>query len=270
MSRILLKFVNQPVLILKINDNDVCNNWLQLVRSNIYRNGIPVFRDPRRYTKNYLAHLIDLANEKFSWDFVNQINSLADTTTLHKHIETSLADGFACTSEEHDDLFHELHYALHCVERYNFNISTGISDIQVEWYNNDGYPLDETFNHQLTLNFGDIKLQNPYVGHIPYQIWQQRDTSNVAQTCRFHDFVRPGFFINTKTNESNHTSDFSIGEYISWWKTNAPAFVEEKTIDRILHYTGHAVIGHVENLDDLQQVASSQNLLEFEDMEIIW
>jgi hypothetical protein len=268
MSRILLKFVDQPVLILKINDNDVCNKWLQLLQSNMFRNGIPIFRDPKKYTKKYLAHLIDLANKNLNWDFVNQINSLADTTRLHKHIETNLADGFACIPEEHDNLYHELHYALHCVERYNFNIPTVTSDIQVEWFNNDGHPLDETFNHQLMMNFGDIRLQNPYVGHMPMQIWQQHDTSNISQTCKFHDFVRPGFRIQTILEKQNY--NFSISEYMAWWKTNAPEFVKEKTIDRILHYTGHPVIGHVENLDDLQQVVSSQHFLEFQDMEIIW
>jgi hypothetical protein len=137
--------------------------------------------------------------------------------------------------------------------------------LQIEWFNDEGFPLDETFNHQLIMNFGDIKIQNPHVGHIPFLAWAQNDYSNVNQTCRFHDFVKPGIYIECR--ENNHGMDFSISEYLNWWKTNAPEFVNTHGIEKLLHYTGQPVIGRVKNLEDLRTVINSDNILILEKVE---
>jgi hypothetical protein len=115
------------------------------------------------------------------------------------------------------------------------------------------------------MNFGDIKVQNPYVGHIPTLAYYQNDCSNIMQTCRFHDFVKPGIYIETR--EDKYYNNFSISEYINWWTTNAPEFVSTHGLEKLLHYTGQPVIGRVENLDDLHRVVNSDLILELEKVE---
>jgi hypothetical protein len=112
------------------------------------------------------------------------------------------------------------------------------------------------------LEFGDIKVQNPYVGHIPLLAYQQNDYSNILQTCRFHDFVKPGIYIETREDHGYH--DFSISAYINWWKSHAPEFLASHGLEKLLHYTGQPVIGRVVNLDDLRTVVNSDSILELE------
>jgi hypothetical protein len=234
--------------------------WLKLFKKN-YQQEFPIFRDQKKYTLEYLNQLALQAKTKLDWDCETDIKSIEDTVRLHKNLETMLANGFNSIPAEYDNLIHELHFCLHKAEYIDIKSQTNNRHwLQIEWFNNDGVPLDLTFKHIRKLEFGDIRLQNPYVGHIPWQVYEQNDYENIFQTCKFHDFVRPGLYIHT----GSPMPDINLDEYMVWWQTNAPEFVVQHGMNKILHYTGHPVIGRVTNLNDLEIVVNSNDILELE------
>lgn len=256
----IVKFKGLPELRINLHDNSTVCDWLELFENN-YNKEFPIFRDQKKYTVDYLRELALEAKNKLNWDCETEFSSINDTVKLHKCLETTLAAGFSSIAEVHDNLIHELHFCLHKVEYIDFNlVNSSRKFLQIEWFNNDGFDLDEQFKHKLHIEFGDIRLQNPFVGHIPLQIFDQNDTSNIMQTCKFHNFVRPGLYIHSKHEIHN----FNLSEYISWWKTYAPEFVKYHSMEKILHYTGHPVIGNVINLNDLEIITHYENLLELE------
>jgi hypothetical protein len=100
------------------------------------------------------------------------------------------------------------------------------------------------------MKFGDIKLQNPYVGHHPLQIYLEKDFSKIAQTCKLHDFVKPG--INIVIEDFNHNVDNDI--VIQNLKSYDSNFVNEQTEERIRKFIGYPVIGRVVNQSDLIEI----------------
>ena len=54
---------------------------------------------------------------------------------------------------------------------------------------------------------------------------------------------------------------------MQWFKKNAPDFVKEHGMEKILEFTGHPIIGNVVNLDVLAEVCK-QPLLELESVTV--
>jgi hypothetical protein len=260
LSDIVIKFKNQPELNIVLDDNSTVDAWVELFKKN-YQQEFPIFRDQKKYTLAYLNQLALQAKNELNWNCETDIKSIEDTIRLHKNLETMLANGFNSIPAEYDNLIHELHFCLHKAEYIDIRSQTNNRQwLQIEWFNDDGVPLDLTFEHIRKLKFGDIRLQNPYVGHIPLQVYDQNDYENIFQTCKFHDFVRPGLYIHT----GSPMFDINLDEYIAWWQTNASEFVIQHGMNKILHYTGHPVIGRVTNLNDLEIVVNSNDILELE------
>jgi hypothetical protein len=117
--------------------------------------------------------------------------------------------------------------------------------------------LPDDFNFKSKLEFGDVKLQNPYVGHNPLFVYQQNDYTSISQTCKFHDLVRPGINLVIKKYE---IENFSMDECLQWFSTHGPEFVNRHGIEKIKHYVGLPVIGRVLNLDILEQIANAPKL----------
>ena len=253
-------FENCRPLDIKLHDNEVAQNWKKLFQKNLAQS-LPLTKNHQQYSFTYLQTLIHQANQKLTWNFDCEIVGIPDTVKLHKHIETVCAEGFASIPAEHDNLIHEIHACIHALEAsHNLAGDTvpphdGI--LTLEWYNDDGFALDINFEHKFSLEVGDIKLQNPYVGHSPLQVYRTNDYSNINQTCRFHDLVRPGLTIVTQAHNRN---DFSLSHYIKWWRAHAPSFVAQHSIETILHYTGHPVIGRVVNYEDISQISTARLL----------
>jgi len=264
-SNIAVKFKGLPELRGILDDNATAGAWLELFKAN-YQREFPLFRDQKKYTLGYLNQLALQAKNDLGWDCETNIKSIDDTVRLHKNLETTLAKGFGSIPAIYDNLIHELHFCLHKVEYIEFkkaNITRKF--LQIEWFNNDGFKLDEKFNHALDCNFGDIRLQNPFVGHIPLQVYNQNDFSDIMQTCKFHDFIRPGLYIHTEHQQPN---TFNKNHYLDWWHTNASEFVAQHGIEKILHFTGHPIIGKIINLNDLETVVNSKDILELESVNV--
>jgi hypothetical protein len=285
-------FKDFPPLLVQLDNNKVAHQWKKLFVDN-YSQQMPIFRSGnKKYTLAYLNKLVAEANKKLHWNYSTNIASADDTVKLHKNIEQICSDGFKSIPSEYDNLIHEMHFCIHAVESSGtlapvtytnptvtttpvnkvqtsvpttpvnkVQTSVPTSFLQIEWFNDDGFALDKSFKFKLNMEVGDIKLQNPFVGHGPLQIYRYNDWLNVFQTCHFHDFVRPGINLLTKVRDN---TDILDGSYEEWWQTNATEFVSQHGMEKIWHYTGHPVIGRTLNVSDVIAVSNHREDLVFE------
>lgn len=250
-----IKFKNLPQLDIQLDNTLVTVQYKELLKIN-YQREFPLFRDQQKYTVSYLNELAVQAKQLLGWDWLREQYTLEETTILHKDIEQYLSDGFAAIPAELDWICHELHFCLHAVESGNKRGAW----LQVEWFNDDRLPLPEhLYPKKLNLEFGDIRLQNPHVGHHPLFVYQQNDYTNIMQTCKFHNYIKPGINIIIEDRPSN----FNQQHYLNWFNTHSPEFVKLHGKQTILNYTGHPSIGKVVNLDDLVTVSTAP-ILELE------
>ena len=124
--------------------------------------------------------------------------------------------------------------------------------IQIEWFNDDGESLPEGTEFTNELEFGDIVLQNPYVGHPPVQCFQQNDYKNIERTCQFHDIIKPGVKINTFEIPVKGYNDHE--KYKLWWHKHCKDFVDRVGWSTIEKYTGWPKVGHVIDKDNLNNI----------------
>jgi hypothetical protein len=260
MPKIDLKFVNQPTLQLLINDDDVGYRYFNLVKEN-YSIQPPIFRDHLKYTVEYMHSLAKEAQEKLGWNWDADVYTITNTALLHKNIEELVGvGGFDNVPAEYDNLLHELHYCLHLIQD-NKEHKTRSGWLQIEWYNDAGFPLDDNYKFSRELKFGDIKLQNPWVGHGPLQIYLEQDFTKISQTCKFHNFVKPG--INLVIGDFVEFT--AVEDLLDEFKKFDREFVDLHGIEKIKHYIGYPVVGRVLNLDEFVTVISAP-LLEFENL----
>ena len=251
MSTILVKFLNQPVIKLSINDTTVGHRYVNLVKAN-YLEQFPIYRDVLKYNLNYMNILARRAKKVLGWDWVRDTYTIETTALLHKNIEELLCDGFKSIPEEYDDLVHELHFCLHQIQDGQQH-TTRTAWIQIEWFNDNGFSLDYDYEFSLSMQPGDVKLQNPWVGHGPLQLYLEQDFTNISQTCKFHDFVRPGINIVLNDFKKFTGSDLLIDTIAK----HDPAFIALHGVDKIKHYIGYPLVGKVVNLNDYLQVMSA-------------
>jgi hypothetical protein len=261
---IVVKFKGVDGLKIQFRPTCVTERYCQLLKKN-YQTSPPLFRDHASYTKTRMLELVEQARVALGWDWSAQDYDTATSVALHKDLETFLAPGFANIPKEHDDLMHELHICLHSLQADQQR-----NTIQIEWFNDDGFALPDEFEHVHDVSFGDVRLQNPYVGHIPRVVYGTNDSENIPQTCRFHDHVRPGLAI--LANPNIPTGSFDTDEqqkYLAWFQQHAPDWYDLHGEQKLLHYAGHAIIGRVLNLAALHQLVTLP-VIEFEHMEFMY
>ena len=266
MSDIVVIFKNQPPLYISLLKTNAAYIWKNLFTKN-YQQKFPLYRDMKKYTIGYLEQLINQANNLCGWNFTTNISSLNDTVKLHKHIETTLANGYSNIPSEWDDLLDELHFSIHVIDKQFGSpiVSNPRKFLQLEWFNDDCVDLPDDFKFSDKVKFGDIRLQNAYVGHHPIMVYMQNDHSNISQTCRLHDKIKPGLYISTAPGMSTPFDKFS-NDYYNWWHTHGLDFVANHGWEKILDYTGHPIIGQVTNLNDLEQINESPDILELQEV----
>lgn len=264
MKTFAVKFKDAPVLECQLDNTHLAERYYELLKQQYTDDPNAIFRDQQKYTIQHFEYLVNQAQQTLGWDWRRDSYDLATTTQLHKDIEQYLARGFENIPEQHDEILHELHYALHAIE----SGSRRNSWLQIEWYNNRGFPIVASeYPAKRYLEFGNLRLQNPHVGHHPLYLYQQQDSLNVMQTCKFHDFCKPGvnIVINENNNANNNANMFNEAEYINWFSACASEFVAAHGMKKILQFTGHPIVGCVRNLDDLRTVVSKP-ILEFDSL----
>lgn len=254
-----VKFKGFPMLECEIHSTDLGRAYFNLVKQN-YTYQSPVYRDRLKFTKDYVQSLAHQANDYFGWQWSLSDLNLSETTIMHKDIETLVGTDFSNVPEYLDNVIHDLHYGLHLLQD-NTPLNR-LGWMQIEWYNDNGFESDDV-QFKLGMEVGDLRLQNPFVGHGPLQIYLENDYSKISQTCKFHNFVRPG--INIATLKYN---DFTAQEdLIAKFKQADPVFVEEHGVEKIVSYTGYPVIGKTLNVDVLNDIIEYPNVLEFQSLE---
>lgn len=253
--KIQINFNNYPGLDCVIHDTAVGEKYFSLVKEN-YQQSFPIYREELKYTPEYFQELAAYAAQAFGWKWSDvDIRQVGIGALLHKDLECLLSGGFENIPEKYDNLIHEIHYALH-LNQHTIYSGRRTSWFQIEWFNDSGFDLDTNFTFQKTLDVGDVKLQNPFVGHGPLQMWFEQDFINVEQTCKFHTFVKPGINVVHTCPHPPVDQD----ELMSAFKNHAPDFVAKHGIEKIQHYTGYPVIGHIGNIDLLLQLRSAPKL----------
>lgn len=251
-----IEFWDTPPLNVVLDNTPLSKKYYQLLQTNYTNNPKVIFRDPQKYTWMYFKELCEDADKKLGWNWTSNLYDLASLVKLHKDIEQYLAQGFENIPEEHDDLLHELHFAVHAIEAN----SQRESWLQIEWFNNQGFEiLPNDYPRKMILERGDIRLQNPYVGHHPLFVYQQRDSSNISQTCRFHDFCKPGINLVIEQGE-NQPLDWD--DYLEFFRKHGTDFLATHGEEKLRAYTGHPVLGKITNLDDFETVIAKP-ILEF-------
>jgi len=257
MIDIRVKYQNFPALEIELIDHPLSQAYKDLIRRNDSAQALS--RDPAKYNVDYLRKRSQEAKERLGWDWVKETYDLPTTTVMHKDIETYLAKGFQNIPEAFDELLHELHYTLHAIQGHNVRGDW----VQVEWFNDDGITMPDDFKFVTELKFGDVKFQNPFVGHDPSFVYRQQDHTNISQTCKFHNLVRPG--LNMMIKDYNFTIDEN---YLPWFKKHASTWVDQHGADKILRYTGWPKIGQVINTDVLASIINEPTFT-FESIEVL-
>ena len=250
MSYIEIIFSKHKPVTIAIDDNQTSGKFIKVLQRNIVR-GDHVWRDPLKYTKDYFQILCKDVAEQLGWDWVKDEYSIEQTTRMHKDIEQMLekTNSFSNVPGHLQNLIHEAHFCIHQIQ-YAKQDRTPF--IQIEWFNDDSVtmPDDAVFSNEL--EFGDIILQNPYVGHPPVQCYQQNDHTDIDRTCQFHDIIKPGVKINTCEDKVRGYTD--LEKYKSWWHTYCGDFVETVGWQKIEQYTGWPKVGKVIDKDNLLNI----------------
>ena len=253
-----IQFKNTPALLCQLHNTELATSYYHLLKQQYLDDPRPIFRDPQRYDLMYFNELCIKGQQILGWDWARDVYDLATTVKLHKDIEAYLAQGYENIPKEHDDLLHELHFALHAIEAG----SQRSTWLQVEWYNDLGFPISaDEYPGKTTLEFGDIRLQNPYVGHHPQFIYQQRDSVNISQTCRFHDLCKPG--INLVIQDGGEDIPINWEHYLAFFRRHANEFLVHHGEEKLCKFTGHPVVGRIINLQDFRTVLA-EPYLEFD------
>lgn len=266
---ILVKFKNFPTLKIELDQNLVAIQYKQLVKK--YSEQPAVFRDTCKYTVDYLKSMVPQAKELLGWDWSSDNYLDWDTThRLHKDLEImDQTTGWKNAGIEKQNLIMELHHCLHSVE-LDIGLPPGTpknrgSQLQVEWFVDDGFLLPDDFKFKRGWNFGDIRFQYPHVGAPPYQIYDENNWDTIAQSCKFADTVRPGIPIML---QSHTLKNFDEEQYLAWFRKHGANFIALHGEEKLLHYTGWPTIGHVTNLDVLTDIKNAP-LLELEFVQVI-
>ena len=251
--KIVVNFVGQPAIEIIVNDTETGRLYFDLTREQ-NKQQTPFYRDTALYTPEFMIKLAHQAKDAFGWDWFSDDYNTSVTAQLHKDLENSVGRlGFNQIPEQYDNLLYDLHHCLHAIQ-FGKVQSGRFDNFQIEWLTDTAVPLPKSFEFTEVINYGDLILINPYVGHNPLQIYIENDFTSLATTCRFHDVIKPGIVL---TRPSNMTKDAILAKFVK----QDPAFVRQHGADKIRYYAGTPVIGQAVDLNILARVIESPDKL---------
>jgi len=263
MPDILVYFQNLSPIVVKLEQSETARLYLEVFQRNLAKEP-PTYRDLTKYNLEYFKKLVLQVKQTLGWDWNAEHIGYAETIKYHKDIEDALLkeNSFDNIPGDHQNLIHEAHNCLHNME-VDPNYPHG-DFLQFEWFNGDYEIMPEDKEFSMEPEFGDIVLQNPYVGHPPIQCYTFDDHKQIHRTCAFQDRIKPAL----KIELQEHRDTIDTDRYNKWWQDNCPTFVETHSMDKILRYTGWPVIGKVNDLKYLREVVQRKEL-KFERLEIV-
>jgi hypothetical protein len=257
-------FQGQDPIVMALEDSRTSELYLRVLERNL-ESEPPRWRDPMKYDLEYFKILCLEIKDRLGWKWDMENFSTEQTVLFHKDIEDFLEkdQSFKNVPGEYQNLLHEAHYCIHAIQYRDPKLPRG-AFLQLEWFNDDheDLPEDKDFKHYL--DFGDVLLQNPYVGHPPLQCWLNNDYRNIDRTCAYHDRIKPGIKINVYRHKGE---TLDVDKYKKWWVERCSSFTAKEGIDKILRYTGFPVIGKVVNQEQLEKIINIKQL-QFERLEI--
>ena len=258
MPNIKIKFARHNALILQINNTNVGQGLCDLLAEH-RSTSLPIYRDRIRYNPRYLLELAKEAKTAFGWQWEVPEYSLQTCVTLHKDLERLLGTtGYQDIDGRYDHLLTEMHYCLHIMQD-PASIGKRSGGFQIEWFSDKGFPLDNKYQFCTFTEFGNVELLNPWVGHAPMQIYNEKDNIDINMTCKFHDYVKPGLRISTYSRQIDRS------KVLEWFQTYAPDFVSRHGSRQIEENTGWAVIGKVTNPAEFQKILADPEEIVLED-----
>lgn len=256
-----LFFKNFDPLEISIDSNKTGDLYLDIVKRH-YKEQKPHFIDNIGWSVERLIELAKIAKKELNWNWLRDNYTIDITAELHKDLEYSIgAHGFESIPEKYDWLIYELHHCLHSIQ-FGKTEKSRNCNLQVEWFTDDYYDLPDDFVFSQEVNFGDVILINPYVGHNPLQIYMEQDYEDLDSTVKFHDKIKPAVVISS-------SDDFQVDkqQILNTFIENNPEFVKKHTPEKILYYTGAAKIGKVKNIDQYHSINDYPEILEFDRIE---
>ena len=258
--KILVKFHNQPPIEIAVDNTKTGRLYFDLTRRQNQQQ-TPFYRDTSAYTPEYMIELAHRAKEAFEWNWLSDEYNTSITAQLHKDLENSVGQlGFDQIPEEYDELLYDLHHCLHAIQ-FGKTSQGRFDNFQIEWFTDTAVALPADFTFKESINFGDLILINPYVGHNPLQIYMENDFTSLSTTARFHDVIKPGIVL--KTGPDFVAKDTILKEFIK----QDPVFVKLHGEDKIKYYSGYATVGHTVNIDALTQVIQAKDMLILDQVE---
>ena len=252
-----VQFENFPALNIWV-DNSLTGQLYYQLNKKHNDTTAPFFKDNILWTNDYLIELAKIAKKELGWNWLADHYTLDTATMLHKDLERTVGKiGFGNIPEKYDWLLYDLHHCLHSIQFGKTNKERNCN-LQIEWFTDDHKSLPDDFEFVEQISFGDVILINPYVGHNPLQIYLEQDAIDPGSSCKFHDIIKPGIVINT------FNKTITKKAILSWFKNNCKDFVDKHGADQILRYSGNAKIAKVSNLDVLQKIIESSNILELQ------
>jgi len=262
MYKINVYFENHDPISIHLIDHPVAEKFFYLSRKH-YQNHPVVFRDNIKYTMKYFEKLAAEANDKLNWNWKTKNITSVDTIVMHEDLEKVLNDegDFSVIPEHLDNLIHELHYCLHNIQ-FKENPSRS-GHFQIEWFTNKYLDIDDDFRFTTDIGFGDLILQNPFVGHNPLRCYTDNDFDDITRTCKIPVRIKSGIVIAT----FNKLELDDPAHYYEWWHTKGKAVVDQVGYSTILKYTGEGKIGEVTNKENLLKILQSTDILIFDKLE---
>lgn len=248
-----IKFFDNLPLLCELDYNSVTKKYISILQKNL-KESFPIFRDNAKYTEEYFIRIGQQLKEKLNWDWTDK--NPKNLINLHKDIETILdkSESFKNIPGDLQNLLHEAHFSIHALQYYDHKRPHG-NFLQIEWFNDDyeDLPSDATLSDQPM--FGDLILQNAYVGHPPIQCYLQNDYVNIDRTCAFPDRIKPG----VKINLTNGVP-LDWKKYENWWKEKCKEYVDKVGWDKLKYYTGWTKVGRVDNANLLHEILKTSEL----------
>lgn len=159
----------------------------------------------------------------------------------------------------------DFHEHIHLCEKQKIDHDTRRLSIN---YREKAGPLERKFEHSFRSFFktkvspGEVYVSWAELGKIPYQYWQDNESSDIDRICQL---AKPWLIFRPKLtisfSEIDFLSDKKVLEFGQWWEQYHDRWCAHWNIDRwtIQDMFGISSVGNIQNLSTLRQCLENGN-----------